>query len=271
MEIRLESVDYITKNSGKKVLDNVCLNIKSNLITTIVGSSGSGKTTLAEVIDLLLVPSNGILKYNNEIVNSNDFKSRIGLVFQNPEEQFFASTVEKEIEFGLKYTNKDIDKIKKRVNDALKMVNLDESYLKRNPFTLSCGEKRKVAIASILAFNPGVIIFDEPVLGLDSKSKKSLLKIIRLLKNRYNKTIIIVTNDLEFAHLITDEVVVINEGQIVLQGNKYDVFTQDVEQYGLKKPRIIEFEQMVFNEKKVKLFYRDDINDLMKDVYRNVK
>lgn len=269
MEIVLESVDYI--NFSKKILDNVSLNIKSNLITTIVGASGSGKTTLAEIIDLLLPPSSGILKYDGEVVNSNELKSRIGLVFQNPEEQFFASTVEKEIEFGLNYLNKDIEKIKKRVNDALRMVNLDESYLNRNPFTLSCGEKRKVAIASILAFNPSVIIFDEPILGLDSKSKKSLIKIIKLLKNRYNKTVIIITKDLEFAHLISDEVVVINEGKIVLQGNKYEVFTQDIENYGLKKPRIIEFEQMVFNEKKVKLFYRDDINDLMKDVYRNVK
>jgi len=263
MEIVLEKVNFTNKVFNTQILEDINLNIKTGLITTIVGASGSGKTTLAEIIDLLVIPSSGNVKYNS--------KNKVGLVFQNPEEQFFASTVEKEIEFGLNYLNKDIYKIKKKVQDALIMVNLNPNYLNRNPFSLSCGEKRKVAIASVLAFNPEIIILDEPTLGLDKKSQKSLIKIIKLLKNRYNKTIIVITKDTELAHIISDEVVVLNDGKIVLQGNKYEVFTEDISKYGLKKPKIIEFEQLVYKEKNIKLLYRDDINDLMKDVYRNVK
>lgn len=263
MEIVLEQVEYINKLLNKKVLDNINLNVKKSSITTIIGKSGSGKTTLAEIIDLLTFPTSGMVKYDNEY--------KVGLVFQNPEEQFFSSTVEKEITFGLNFFNKDINQIKNRVKDALKMVDLDESYLNRNPFTLSCGEKRKVAIASILAINPETLILDEPTLGLDSKSKRSLIKIIKMLKNRYNKTVIVITKDTEFAHLISDEVVILYEGKIILQGNKYDVFTKDIEKYGIKKPQIIEFEQLVRKEKNIRLLYRDDINDLMKDVYRYVK
>lgn len=263
MEIALEKVNFTNKVFNTQILEDINLNIKTGLITTIVGASGSGKTTLAEIIDLLVIPSSGNVKYNS--------KNKVGLVFQNPEEQFFASTVEKEIEFGLNYLNKDISKIKKKVQDALIMVNLNPNYLNRNPFSLSCGEKRKVAIASVLAFNPEIIILDEPTLGLDKKSQKSLIKIIKLLKNRYNKTIIVITKDTELAHIISDEVVVLNDGKIVLQGNKYEVFTEDISKYGLKKPKIIEFEQLVYKEKNIKLLYRDDINDLMKDVYRNVK
>jgi len=261
MEVVLEQVEYI--NSNKKILENINLNIKKGSITTILGKSGSGKTVLAEIIDLLTLPTTGIVRHDN------DYK--VGMVFQSPEEQFFSSTVEKEITFGLNFNNKDINEIKKKVQDALTMVGLDESYLNRNPFSLSCGEKRKVAIASILAMNPRTLILDEPTLGLDNKSKKSLIKIIKLLKNRYNKTIVVITKDSEFAHLISDEVIILHEGKIVLQGNKYDVFTSDIEKYGIKKPQIIEFEQLVRKEKNIRLLYRDDINDLMKDVYRYVK
>lgn len=270
MEIVLENVSYIDKINNKKVLDNINMTIGSNLVTVIVGKSGSGKTTLAEIIDLLINPTSGVVKYDG-LDNSNDNKSKVGLIFQKPEEQFFENTVEKEIAFGLKFLNKDIAQIRKRVKDSLKMVDLSEDFLKRNPFTLSCGEKRKVAIASILTFNPNVLIFDEPCIGLDNKSKKNLIKIIKMLKNRYNKTIVVLTNDLEFSHHIADEVFLINEGKIVLSGTKYEVFTKDIEKYGLKKPNIIEFEQLVLDKKNIKLFYRDDINDLMKDVYRNAK
>lgn len=259
MAIVLENIDY--KYQDNKVIEDLSLKIKSNIITTIVGKSGSGKTTLAEIISLLIKPSKGNIKLNESI----------GLVFQNPEEQFFSNTVEKEISFGLNYLNKDLSQIKKKVIDSLIMVNLDNSYLNRNLNTLSCGEKRKVAIASILATNPDIVILDEPTLGLDNKSQESLIKVLKLLKNRYNKTIIVFTKDLELSHIISDEVVVLDNGKIVLQGDKYQVFAKDISKYGLKKPKIIEFQEIVLKEKNIKLFNRDNLNDLMKDVYRSVK
>lgn len=268
MEIKLENIVY------KDVIKNISLNIKSNSIFSIMGRSGSGKTTLAEIVDLLTLPDSGKIYFDTEEVkedNIKKLKSKVGLVFQFPEEQFFCNTVEKEIEFGLNYLNKDINRIKKRVKDSILMVGLDDSYLKRSLVSLSSGEKRKIAIASILAINPEVLILDEPTIGLDMISQKSLIKILKMLKSKYNKTIIIISKDSDLVHSISDYVVILDDGNIVLSGNKYDVFTKDVESHGVKKPKIIEFEQMVFKNKNVKLLYRDDINDLMKDVYRSVK
>lgn len=268
MEIKLENVVY------KNIINDVSLDVKSNNILAIMGKSGSGKTSLAEIIDLLTLPDSGNIFIDKNLIDKDNFKtnkSKIGLVFQFPEEQFFCNTVEKEIEFGLNFLNKDIEQIKKRVNNSLLMVGLDNTYLKRNLFSLSTGEKRKVAIASILAINPNVIILDEPTIGLDELSKINLIKILKMLKSKYNKTIIIVSKDSDLVHSICDNVIIIDNGKIVLSGNKYDVFTKNVEAYGIKKPKIIEFEQMVYKNKNVKLLYRDDINDLMKDVYRSVK
>lgn len=259
MAIILENVSYNYNNQC--ILNDINLSIKSNAITSIIGISGSGKTTLAEIISLITKPSNG------KVINNK----KTGLVFQNPSEQFFSNTVEKEIELGINNLNKDISQIKKKVNDALIMVGLDSNFLKRNLSTLTLAEQKKVAIAAVLAANPEVIVLDEPTLGLDSKSQKTIARLIKLLKQRYKKTIIVLTEDVEFAHIISDEVIVLDGGKVVLQDNKYEVFTKDIENYGLKKPKIIEFEQLVYRKKKIKLLYRDDINDLMKDIYRNVK
>ena len=146
--------------------------------------------------------------------------------------------------------------------------NVNETYLKRNPFTLSSGEKRKVAIASILIHDPEVIILDEPTIGLDNASKKNIIKTIKSLKTKYNKTVFVISKDTDLLLKICDYVVVLNKGQVVLEGNKYDVFTnKNLEDYGVKRPDIINFEMLALNKKKVKLGYRDEINDLMKDVY----
>ena len=158
------------------------------------------------------------------------------------------------------------------VIENLQMVGLNETYLKRNPFTLSSGEKRKVAIASILIHDPEVIILDEPTIGLDNASKKNIIKTIKSLKTKYNKTVFVISKDTDLLLKICDYVVVLNKGQVVLEGNKYDVFTnKNLEDYGVKRPDIINFEMLALNKKKVKLGYRDEINDLMKDVYRYVK
>ena len=281
MEVKFNDVYYVYNEKtpiSKMVLGNINATFKEGTINGIVGKSGSGKTTLIELINALIIPTKGKIEVGSNVIsktrkikNVNNLRYKIGLVFQIPEEQFFCNTVKEEIEFGMKYFKKSVKSIEKHVSDALLMVGLDDSYLNRNPFTLSSGEMRKVAIASILAFNPKVIILDEPTIGLDNQSKKNLIKIIKLLKTRYKKTIIIVSNDTDFLLRLVDHVILLDKGKIVYDGNKYEVFKQDLEKFGLKRPKIIEFEQMVLEKKNIKIGYRDDINDLMKDVYRYVK
>jgi energy-coupling factor transport system ATP-binding protein len=182
-------------------------------------------------------------------------------------------TVFEEISFGMKYFKFKTADIEKRVVNALKMVGLNKDYLYRNPFTLSSGEKRKIAIASILAYNPSIIILDEPTIGLDSISKKKLVELIRTLKNRYKKTIILVSHDVDLIHQISDKIIVLNDGKVVLDGNKYDVFKHEAElkKYGIKLPKAIEFSNLVYKKTGKKIGYRDDINDILKDVYRNAR
>ena len=281
MEVKFNHVFYVYNEKtplSKMVLGDINATFKEGKITSIMGKSGSGKTTLIELINALIIPTKGNIQVGSRVIsktrkikNINNLRYKIGLVFQVPEEQFFCKTVKEEIEFGMKYFNKSVKSIQKHISDALIMMGLDDSYLNRNPFTLSSGEMRKVAIASVLAFNPKVIILDEPTIGLDNKSKENLIKIIKLLKNRYKKTIIVVSNDTDLLLKISDHVILLDKGKIVLEGNKYDVFKQDIEKYSLKRPKIVEFEQLVLEKKGIKIGYRDDINDLMKDVYRYVK
>ena len=272
MEIKFNNVSY------NKILNDINLTFEEGKIIGLVGRSGSGKTTLVEMIDALVYPTSGevkvgtfTVKNKTKIKDINKLRFNVGLVFENSEEQIFNSTVYDEIAFGMKYFKYKTDKIDERVKDALKMVNLSEKYLNKDPFKLSSGEMKKVASASVLAFNPEVLVLDDPWTSLDSKSKKNLLRIIRTLKNRYNKTIIIVSNDTELIHKVVDYVYIINEGAIVKEGKKYEVFKDDLSSYGIKIPKIIEFSNLVLANKKVKLGYRDEINDLIKDIYRNVK
>lgn len=285
MEIKFNNVDYIyNKNLSikNKVIDNINVSFKEGEITSIIGRSGSGKTTMAELMNALIFPSNGTIEIGSYLLNSkgiknnkkiNNLRVNVGLVFQFPEEQFFNMTVKDEISFGMKYFNYKTKDIDKRVSDALKMVGLGDDYLGRNPFTLSNGEKRKVAIASIIAFNPKVIILDEPTIGLDSSSKKNLLQLIRKLKQRLNKTIVLISHDIELVHQVSDYVIVLDNGNVIAEGDKYTVFKQEemLKEYGIVVPKIIEFSNKVLDKKGIKIGYRDEINDLIKDIYRYVK
>lgn len=283
MEIEYKKVSYTYNiNSPLKqvALKNINLAIKENKINTIIGKSGSGKTTLIEIMNALLVPTKGEVIIDNDIIsqkgnikNINSLRKKVGLIFQFPEEQFFNLTVKKEIEFGLLNFKYNPEKIDKHISDALKMVGLNDSYLDRNPFKLSNGEQRKVAIASVLAYNPKVIVFDEPTVGLDYESKNNLIKLIRMLKNRYNKTIVIISHDIDFVHKISDNVILLNKGEIVAAGDKYTIFTDFdlLEKYDICMPKVIEFSYKVLKNKGVKMGYRDEINDLLKDIYRYVK
>lgn len=282
MEIEFENVTLVSSNvnAKKKVINDLSVLIRKNQITGIIGPSGSGKTAFLELINALVFPTKGQIKVGNTIIgkgkkieNLEKFRKNIGLIYQNPEMQFFNSTVRKEIEFALVNFNFMVSEKDKRVLDALKMVGLDESYLERNPLCLSKGEQKKVSLAITLAYNPKVILLDEPTLGLDDEGKRELIKLLRMMKLRYNKTIVIVSNDTDFIHQIVDYIYVFDKGEIAYHGDKYTIFSDSeiITQFDIRPPKIIEFVNKVKQIKGVKLGYRDDIDDLAKDVYRNVK
>ena len=273
MEIVFEDVSF------KNKIEKLNLKIEEGKIVGIIGKSGSGKSLIAEMMDVLESLNSGKIKIgeyevlNSKIDNINEIRSNIGLVFQNLEDQLFNTTVYDEIAFGMKHFNYKIDKIDSRIKDALKMVMLKDNYLNKNPFQLSAGEMRKVAIASVLAYNPKILILDDPLSSLDYQSKQNLIKIIRNLKKRYNKTIIIMSQNADFLHKIVDYIYVLEDGKIVLEGDKYNVFKQEerLKEYNVDIPKVIQFSNMVLDKKNIKMGYRDDINDLIKDIYRYVK
>ncbi len=258
MAIKLKKVS--ATYGEKLVLENIDIEFQSEMITGIIGPSGSGKTTLIEVTAMLQRPAEGhvFIKQNK----------KIGFVFEFPEKQFFCNSVYDELRYGLKDKKNE-----KRINDVMKIVGLEEQYLNRNPFKLSNGEKRRVAIAAILIGNPDIIILDEPTIGLDKNSKDNLIRLIKLLKEKFKKTIIIVSQDIDFVYDLVDNVCVINLGKLIAHGDKQKVLTQVdlLEENSIKAPKIIEFTNKIKEKTKEKIVFHQDINDLLKDIYRYVK
>ncbi len=276
MEVVFNNVSY-SYNKGlfneKVALKDINLDLRSNSIHGIIGPIGSGKSTLLELMNGITRPDCGTISIGNYDLNKrnfkfNDFRYDVGLVFQFPEKQFFCKTVAEEVAFSKKILDKKDKSIKAKVVKVLKMVGLDESYLKRSPFNLDGGEKRRVAIASVLISNPKLLILDEPTIGLDNKSKKRLVRLLKTLKEKYLKTIIIVTHDVDMLYDIVDNVIVLNDGHVVKTGNKINVFS-DVElldKNNTPVPNIIRVEKLIYDKLKVDLGYCKNINDLVKKI-----
>ncbi len=217
--------------NATQALADVSLEIKDNDFLAIVGETGSGKSTLAQMFNALLVPDKGDVLVNDYVINYKNRKSRklrglrqrVGLVFQFPEYQLFEETVEKDVAFGVKNFGVKAEEAIERAHVALKQVGLDESYFKRAPFDLSGGEKRKVAIAGILAINPDILVFDEPTAGFDPQSSKDLMNLITELHNN-GKTIIIITHDMDLVNTYTKRVVMLERGQVTFDGTPNELF-----------------------------------------------
>lgn len=276
MEVVFEHVSFSYNRglkSEKKALDNVNLYLQSGLIHGIIGPIGSGKTTLLELMNGITKPDCGDITVGNYTLykrgfNFNKFRYDVGLVYQLPEKQFFCNTVGEEVAFSEKIYSSKKRSIKNKVIKALKMVGLDESYISRSPFALNGGEKRLVAIASVLISNPKLLILDEPTIGLDNKCKKRLIKIIKKLKERYSKTIIIVTHDVDMLYEMVDNVVVLNNGCVVKEGPKIDVFadTEFLNENNTPIPSIIKFERLFYDKTGIDLGYRKSTNDLIRGI-----
>ncbi|MBB1062841.1 ATP-binding cassette domain-containing protein [Limosilactobacillus fastidiosus] len=213
-----------------QALSNINLKIADGSFTVLVGQTGSGKSTLVNLIDALIRPTSGQIIVNNRFLNSQtskkeqeNFRQNIGFVFQFPERQLFAQTVREDLEFGPRNLGWNQSKIDEAVIMALETVQLDPSVLNVSPFSLSGGQKRRTAIAGVLAMNPEVLILDEPAVGLDSLSIKQLLNILTKLNQR-GVTIIMITHYLEMITSLVTQIVALHNGKITFDGSPQDFF-----------------------------------------------
>ena len=201
-------------------LQGISLEIPQGSWTSIVGHTGSGKSTLAQHMNALLLPHSGTLKVDDLSVSSKkdlrEIRKKVGLVFQYPEQQLFAETVREEISFGPKNWGID-ENLDGLCETVLDHVGLDRSYLDRSPFKLSGGEKRRVAIASVLAVKPAYLVLDEPTAGLDASGRGHLLTLLKKV-NRQGTSIIMVTHDLEIALELSDRIIALQLGEVVHSG-----------------------------------------------------
>ena len=267
MGIKIENVSYTYQKKASNstlALDNVSFEINDNDFVAIVGETGSGKSTLAQCLNALLIPDQGQVEVDNFVVSYKNRKSRklrnlrkrVGLVFQFPEYQLFEESVEKDVAFGVKNFGIKGEDALKQAYKALEQVGLDESYYKRPPFELSGGERRKVAIAGILAIDPDVLIFDEPTVGFDPASAKELMNTIVSL-HQQGKTIIIITHDMDLVNEYAKKVFLLEKGKLVFEGTPSELFVHVQNYDRLDIPKVIKL-ALALNEKGADL----DINKI---------
>ena len=226
-------------------LDNINLNVEKGEMLAIIGHTGSGKSTLIQHFNSLLKPSEGKILLDSQDINesresAHKARFRVGLCFQYPEYQLFESTVYKDIAFGP--TNMGLDKaeIDRRVRKAAEFVGLKESMFEKSPFDLSGGEKRRVAIAGVMAMEPEVLIMDEPAAGLDPRGRRVILDLIRNYREKTGSTVIIVSHSMEDVASIAEKILVLNKGKVAFYGSVDEVFSHDEElkDMGLNIPQI---------------------------------
>jgi energy-coupling factor transport system ATP-binding protein len=249
MSIKVENLTHIYMPKTpfeKKAIDNVSIEIKQGEFIALIGHTGSGKSTLIQHINGLLKPTSGSLLIDDvDITKKNvkltDIRKKVGLVFQYPEYQLFEETIEKDISFGPQNLGLDNDEINKRVRRAMKIVGLDyEVYKDKSPFEISGGQKRRVAIAGVIAMEPKILILDEPTAGLDPKGRDDILNQIVQLYKESNITIILVSHSMEDVAKVANRIIVMDSGQCILDGPPAKVFKEidKLESVGLAVPQV---------------------------------
>ncbi len=249
MQIKFNNVSFVYNNNSPfrvDALNNVNLELFENNITAIVGKTGSGKSTLTELINKLLTPTSGEVKIDS-LINSpkekikgktiKEFRKNIGFLFQFSENQLFSDTVLKDVMFGIESFYPKEENAEALAKKALNLVGLDESFYNRSPFDLSGGEKKRVAIAGIIAYQPKLLILDEPTAGLDAIGKKDIMDLFIRIHDS-GVAIILVTHDMDVVLNYADKMVIIDNGEIKKVGSPKEILKEDVEKYNLETPNI---------------------------------
>lgn len=248
MAIILDHINYIYgADTGTPVhaLKDVCLSIPDGQFIGVIGHTGSGKSTLMQHLNGLVKATSGAIYYNGENIydkgyNLKNLRTKVGLVFQYPEHQLFEETVLKDVAFGPKNLKLDKKECELRAYAALKKVGFPEELIYVSPFELSGGQKRRVAIAGVLAMKPDVLILDEPTAGLDPKGQKEILDLISNLRDESGMTILLVSHSMEDVAEYVDRIVVMNRGEVFLDNTPKEVFKhyKELEEIGLAAPQV---------------------------------
>lgn len=250
MSIVIEHLNYVYMTGGPyetKALSDVNLTIRDGEFIGLIGHTGSGKSTLVQHLNGLIMPTSGrVLVDGMDLADKGTdrraIRQRVGLVFQYPENQLFEETVEKDIAFGPKNLGLDEAEIDRRVKDAMRRVALDYDRLHdRSVFELSGGQMRRVAIAGVLAMEPQVLVLDEPCAGLDPRGREEILGLIKQLHEEAGTTIVMVSHSMDDVASLADRVVVMNHGEVVMDGAPRDVFAcgEELRGMGLDVPQAV--------------------------------
>lgn len=248
MEIRIEHLNYIYglgTSYEKKALDDISLTIRSGEFIGIIGHTGSGKSTLIQHLNGLNRASSGQIFVDGRNIYEDGYpmrqlRFRVGLVFQYPEYQIFETTVLKDICFGPKNQGLSAEEAEGRARAAMRMVGLDEHYEGKSPFELSGGQKRRVAIAGILAMNPEVLVLDEPTAGLDPKGRDDILGVLKQLHRESGITVVLVSHSMEDVADYASRIIVLDKGKVLYDDIPAKVFShvEELESIGLAAPQV---------------------------------
>lgn len=232
-------------NMEVAALKDICLTIQDGEFIGLIGHTGSGKSTLVQHLNGLLTASRGTVYYNGADIYDEDYdrkklRSKVGLVFQYPEHQLFEVDVFQDVCFGPKNLGLSEKETELRAYEALKLVGVEDEYFYQSPFDLSGGQKRRVAIAGVLAMKPEVLVLDEPTAGLDPKGRLEILELIKRLQKESGMTIILVSHSMEDVAEYVDRIIVMNRGEIMLDGIPREVFRhkKELEAVGLAIPQV---------------------------------
>ena len=252
MSVIVKNLTYIYDEGmpfASKAIDDISFEIKDNDFVGLIGHTGSGKSTLIQHLNGLLKPSSGEIIVNgfnitDKDLNLTEIRKRVGIVFQYPEYQLFEETIEKDIAFGPSNLGLEEEEIKNRVKLSMEAVGLDyESFKDKSPFELSGGQKRRVAIAGVIAMNPEVLILDEPTAGLDPGGRDEIFELITKLHENNNMTIILSSHSMDDMAKLAKNIIVMNHGKIEFMGSPREVFNSNVDrlkEIGLDVPQVLE-------------------------------
>lgn len=244
--VRLEHVFYKYEDTEKYAVKDVSISAQKGEWVALVGHNGSGKSTIAKLLNGLLFPEDGLIKIGHFVLSEKniwEIRRQVGMVFQNPDNQFVGATVQDDVAFGLENHGVPHDTMVERVESALNEVGM-QSYALHEPARLSGGQKQRVAIAGVLALQPDVIILDEATSMLDPRGRAEVMETIRIMREQEDITVISITHDLDEV-LFADRVIVLNKGEIHSEGTPKEIFQQAdaMREIGLGVPFIIELQE----------------------------